>query len=269
MKFSSIEEVALFENQFWLQILGDHSRFILNSLSPKEEALINQAQEFINLFDNLLKKSREPLSRPDFPKLNQQAYNAAIKIRKFKLHILNKHITGKIVMSLPPTFINHMLNELDEYILILNALIRGQIANVGVIHLHILWLLDGSGHASTIASNLDSTEKELIKKSREYSKEFDNLYSKSMEYNGYTRTGIFDFPALRKLNHNADKIMTCFKDFLDELKEEIVEKKVLGTLQPLATDHMSREECYYLTKLSMFSDVKEPQCDPTRPRIEY
>ncbi|NMM62513.1 DUF2935 domain-containing protein [Clostridium sp. P21] len=268
MKFNSIEEVELFEHQFWLQILGDHSRFILNSLSPKEEDFIKQASEFISLFDNLLIQSRQPMSKSDFPRLNQQAYTAAIRIRKFKLNILNKHITGKINMSLPPTFINHMLNELDEYLLILNALIRGKIANVGAIHLHLLWLLDGSGHASTLVSNLDPTEKELIKNSKEYCNEFDNLYSKSIEYNGYTRTGIFDFPALNKLNHHADKVMTCFRDFLDELKQEIIDKKVLGTLAPLAADHMSREECYYLTKLSMFSDIKEPKCDPTRPRIE-
>lgn len=62
--------------------------------------------------------------------------------------------------------------------------------------------------------------------------------------------------------------MSCFKKFLEELKEGIIKKKVLGTLAPLSPDHMFREECYYLTKLSMISDIKEPECDPTKPRIE-
>ncbi len=37
----------LFEHQFWLQILGDHSRFILSSLAPKEQAEIEKAYYFI------------------------------------------------------------------------------------------------------------------------------------------------------------------------------------------------------------------------------
>lgn len=104
--------MTLFEHQFWLQILGDHSRFILNALSPKEVSFIQQANEFIDLFDNLLKRSRQPLSKEDIPALNNHAYDAAMKIREFKLSILNRHITGKIAISLSPTFISHMINEL-------------------------------------------------------------------------------------------------------------------------------------------------------------
>ena len=33
-------------------------------------------------------------------------------------------------------------------------------------------------------------------------------------------------------------------------------------------NHMIREECYYLTKLSMVSHIKNPECDPTKSRIE-
>ena len=105
--------MALFEHRFWLQILGDHSRFILNALSPKETALIQQANQFIALFDGLLEKSRKQMSTDELNKLNREAYNAAMKLREFKLAMLTKHIEGKIDIGLPPTFINHMVNELD------------------------------------------------------------------------------------------------------------------------------------------------------------
>ena len=59
-----------------------------------------------------------------------------------------------------------------------------------------------------------------------------------------------------------------FKKFLKELEELVRSKKVLGSLQPLLLDHMYREECYYLTKLSFVSEVKAPECDPTKPRQE-
>ncbi|AGF54495.1 hypothetical protein B0P06_001432 [Clostridium saccharoperbutylacetonicum] len=268
MKFNSIKDKTLFEHQFWLQILGDHSRFILNALSPNEEAFIQKTNAFITLFDDLLAKSHDSPSQEDIEDLNREAYAAAMKIREFKLIILSKQITDKINISLPPTFVSHMLNELDEYLLILTTLIKDKPPTADPIHLHLLWLPDGSGHASTIASNLDMTQKELIKRSKEYSKEFDNLYLRTIDYNGYTRTKIFDFPALAKLNYDVSNIMGSFKNFLDALKDAIIEKQVLGTLAPLAADHMHREECYYLTKLSMVSEVKDPNCDPTKPRIE-
>ena len=47
-------QVALFEHRFWLQILGDHSRFILNALSPTETKEIQIAENFIPIFDQLL-----------------------------------------------------------------------------------------------------------------------------------------------------------------------------------------------------------------------
>lgn len=268
MKYNNIKDITLFEHRFWLQILGDHSRFILNALSPTEESFIQKANSFIATFDDLLEKSHQSLSDEDIQILNHQAYTAGMKIREFKLDILAKQITDKILISLPPTFVSHMLNELDEYLFIITTIIKGKSLNKGPIHLHLLWLPDGSGHASTVASNLDMTQKELIKRSKEYSKEFDNLYLRSIEYNGYTRTNIFEFPALAKLNYDVSNVMGSFKNFLDALKDAIIEKQVLGSLIPLAADHMFREECYYLTKLSMVSDIKDPNCDPTKPRIE-
>jgi hypothetical protein len=268
LKFNSVKELVLFEHQFWLQILGDHSRFIFTSLAPKETSFIDQANEFVTKFDSLLETSHKSMSSEELSTLNYEAYKAAIKIRNFKLSILSKQLEDKIDISLPPTFINHMLNELDEYIIILNALIKGKIPAAKALHLHLLWLSDGVGHASTIANNLDVTQKDSIKKSKDFSKIFTDLYSTSAEYNGYTRTGICDFPALRKLNEDADETMMCFKEFLKELLEYILQHKVLGTISPLIPDHMLREECYYLTKLSMVSNTKDPGCNPTKPRIE-
>ncbi|KMT20781.1 DUF2935 domain-containing protein [Clostridium cylindrosporum] len=268
MKVNNIKEMALFEHRFWLQILGDHSRFILNALSPKETTNIQKANEFINLFDNLLQKSRKQLSLEEVTDLNHEAYDAAMKLREFKLSILTKQISGKINFDLPPTFVNHMLNELDSYICILKGLMAGKTSLQRDMQLHLLWLLDGAGHARAISARLDDTEKELINKSNIYEKVFTNLYLKSIEFNGYRRTGLCDFPALRKLNEDADEKMTLFKKFLKELEEGVTEKKVLSSLSPLVPDHMFREECYYLTKLSMVANINKPGCNPGKPRVE-
>jgi cell division protease FtsH len=59
-----------------------------------------------------------------------------------------------------------------------------------------------------------------------------------------------------------------FMEFLNALKEARLSKEVLGRITPIIPDHMYREECYYLTKLSQVSSVKKPGCDPGKPRIE-
>ena len=267
MKFIDYRDELLFEHRFWLQILGDHSRFILNALSPEEKDKIQMANHFIHLFDSLLEKARKELTIEELNSLNTSAYNSANNLRTFKLQILSQQLAGKIKINLPPTFINHMVNELDEYLLILSCMMNDHINLCHPIHYHLLWLLDGSGHASSIERSLDMSEKDLMKVSKNYAKKFDNLYLKSNEFKGYMRTGLNDFPALHKLNQDTNLEMNSFKKFLKELEKLILDKKVLGTLMPLTTDHMYREECYYLTKLSKVSDIKPPECDPTKPRI--
>jgi hypothetical protein len=265
---NSTEKSILFQHRFWLQILGDHSRFILNALSSKEKAHIDKANYFITVFDKLLGEARENLDKENITTLSEEILIQVKRLRKFKLDLLKEHIIGKIEITLPPTFINHMVNELEEYLKILIHFLSNEPLKNDPIHQHLLWLLDGSGHAIAIYTNLDDVEKILKKKSKEFQKHFDDIRMKALEFRGYMRTNIDKFPALSKLNKQAELEMLLFMSFLNELEELRISKVVLGTINPLILDHMFREECYYLTMLSQVSEVKKPDCDPTKPRIE-
>lgn len=267
--YHTYEEAALFEHRFWLQILGDHSRFIFDSLSPREAEEVQVAANFIQVFDSLLAHARQPLNRTQIMTLNQQILPYVQQLRQFKLNLIQLHLVGKIIIGLPPTFINHMVNELDEYLRLLGHLQAGQIPPAHhPLHHHLLWLMDGYGHAVAIGSELDAVEKRLIDQSRTFATHFEDYYRKAVELTGYLRTNLSDFPALRRFNHQAEAEMLFFMDFLTELKEMRLDNSVLGTLAPLLPDHMFREECYYLTKLAMVSTVPRPNCDPTKPRVE-
>jgi hypothetical protein len=265
---NNFEKVIYFEHGFWLQVLGDHSRFLLDSFSSSEKDEIREAKYFINLFDTLLEESRKDLPGEKLISLTEAAYKAANEILNFKLHIIREQLVGNIKIKLPPTFINHMVNEVQEYILVLNSLLRNQLPIAHTIHHHLLWLPDGAGHAFAIGSSLDSVEKDLIAISKDFSKTFDNMFIKATEFVGYMRTCLTEFPALNRLNSQAEIKMTSFQCFLKELEELVKAKKALGTLTPLMLDHMYREECYYLTKLSQVSEVNPPECDPTKPRVQ-
>jgi hypothetical protein len=262
-------EKILFEHRFWLQILGDHSRFIFLSLASKEQTEIEQANYFIHSFDRLLDYARKNLSTDEIDALNQQASSLTESLRQFKLHLLERHLTDTIAISLSPTFLNHMVNELEEYQRILNAYLSGnKTPSFHPVHLHLLWLSDAAGHAASITSLLDMVEYDYQQKSEQYRKQFEHFYQKAIELAGYLRTNLRNFPALNRFNHQAEMEIQLFQVFLHELSEMRMRGELLGNLSPLMADHMSREECYYLMKLSEVSDVKSPDCYPTRPRIE-
>ncbi|WP_106767531.1 DUF2935 domain-containing protein [Paenibacillus faecalis] len=264
-----MDQPALFEHRFWLQILGDHARFIYNTLSPKETEDIQKAQQYIQAFDQLLHQARALQSDSQLGPLNQQAYALTINLRQFKLSILERLLLGKVTIALTPTFINHMVNELEEYVRILSCLLEGKpVPQFDALHHDFLWLPDAAGHAAAISSDLDFVEKRLIKKSMAFEEHFQQFYLKSIEMMGYMRTQLRDFPAFRRFHMDIDMEMNLFRAFLKELEDLELSAEVLDRISPLMPDHMMREECYYLMKLAQLGLVPDPECNPSHPRIE-
>ena len=265
----SLQEEMSFELRFWLQILGDHARFIHNSLAPDEVEHSKTASYFIQLFDDLLAKAKEDLDTESLLALAQETQKAAEEIRKFKLVLIEQHLVGSIKISLPPTFINHMVNEVEEAIRLFSYFAKGEKPpTVHPLHHDLLWLLDAVGHASALDTNLDRVETQLKKKSEKFMKEWEAFYLKAIEMAGYVRTNIMKFPALNRFHQDINLEMTIFTAFLQELEEMDLKKETLGTLTPLMADHMAREEFYYLMKLAESTDIPAPKGDPTKSRVE-
>jgi len=260
---------SLAELHFWLQILGDHSRFIHDSLAPSEKDYIKTAESFKNRFDKLLHDSKQLVDEQSLLFLVQEANKASEEIRAFKLELIKDHLVGKIKISLPPSFINHMVNEVEEAIRIFSCLSIGQTPPlVHSLHHDLLWLLDAAGHAGAVDANLDQVEKKLKEESRLFTKDWEGFYLKAVELAGYLRTNVLEFPSLTKFHNDVYLEMSIFKRFLRELEEMELMNEALGTLSPLMADHMAREECYYLKKLSETTDLPSPNCDPAKPRTE-
>jgi len=260
---------ALFEHRFWLQILGDHARFIHNALSPQETDDIARAKRFISGFDSLLERARAASPGADLGELNREAERETKALKEFKLNLLARSLAGRVLLSLPPTFLNHMLNELEEYERILAALLAGKPVPVyHPLHHDLIWLQDAFGHAGTLASGLDRVEADLLQRSEQFEKHFQALYLKAVEMAGYMRTQWRDFPALRRFHRQIDLEMALFRQFLRELEELELSAEALDIISPLMPDHMAREECYYLLKLAQTGAVPPPECDPARPRVE-
>jgi hypothetical protein len=269
----SYVKVSYFEQRFWLQILGDHARFIFNTLSPSEVELIHQAHHFLQLSDHLLEQANkmEAASKEKWIELAYHSYGLADQFRQFKLMLVSLHLECQVNIGLPPTFINHMVNEIEEYMRVLSYLVRGEVPpKLHSVHHHNLWLLDAAGHAAVIQSELDPTEKKMAKEAEKFQKTFENFYIKAREMAGFIRARQDLFPALQEFNKETALEIELFSCFLNELEEMRLDCRIMGTIMPLMADHMAREECYYLLKLHEVDpeNVKLSSCDPTKPRVK-
>ncbi|MFC7685578.1 DUF2935 domain-containing protein [Ureibacillus sp. GCM10028918] len=248
-------ESAVFEHQFWLRILGDHSRFIHDSLYPSEQEDIAKATQFIQVFDYLYNDLNQQ-DESTILSYTNQVEEPVNQLKAFKLSIIGRHITGEMKIHLTPSFVNHMVNELEEYQRIISYLKLGKVPPIfHELHHHLLWLIDASGHAGAINDRLDGVERRLKEKSQTFTKHFDHFYLKAVELTGFLRTNIHKFPALAKFNKDVELEMNLFKTFLNELEEMELNAESLGIFSALMADHMAREEQYYLMKLAQSQSV--------------
>ncbi len=230
---------VLFEHRFWIQILGDHLRFFKLTLSRKEKDILYQVR-------NLIEKGDALQNDADVNKVVlADVLDFVEQVKELKKMILALLLKSEIEINLPPTFINHMLNELEEYERILNANEYSGKIQANIWDAHYLWLSDAAGHAASLLQTIDPIEKLKMKEILKSHKIFDKLFHKSIECIGYTRSELTNFAALDRLTEEAVEEMMVFVNILTNLKEERIDASILGILNPLMVDHMIREECYY------------------------
>ncbi|HET7627058.1 MAG TPA: DUF2935 domain-containing protein, partial [Bacillales bacterium] len=185
-------ETAQFEHAFWLQILGDHARFIYFAFPANERAYWQQAERFAERFDEQLQRAKSiGNDERRMLELTRSAQELAQSFRQFKLVLIRRQLVGTLRFHLSPAFVNHMLNELEEYLRLLNDLVKQQVPPpTHAVHHHLLWLLDATGHAGTIEKELEMTEYNLRSKSRQFTKDFEHFYLKAVEMAGFLRANL-------------------------------------------------------------------------------
>lgn len=95
-------------------------------MSPSEIEEIGRAHYFIQEFDSLLTQARQSLSREDLNNLHKLIWQRVQQLIEFKFHLIRRHLEGQISFNLPPSLVSHMVNELEEYQMVLGFLIKGE-----------------------------------------------------------------------------------------------------------------------------------------------
>ena len=256
-----------FEHLFWLRIMKDHSEFLSDALPCGAMDLRRQADCFAREFEGLLRLAQDLGDSHDHKWMSfaAEVQSAVEDFGTFKLNLLSMMLRREIVLDLTPTFVNHMVNELEDYLMILHFLSKGQEPiTKNPVSLHLLWLKDSQGHAEYLACGLDYTEHDLIEEARHFAEIFLIQHSEAIEYRGFLRTCLELFPSLQRFDSRAADSTRDFCDYLGNLRDLLRDARAKGALQIPVIDHMMRESCYYLHKLHRAdpTSVAEPDCDP-------
>lgn len=217
------------DRQFWHLVFEDHILFIYDALGKGEVELIETVKA---LYNNAVDYDEIEANIP--------------AIMDLKREILARILTKSIDISLDATFLNHMINEGEAA---LNP-------STHVLQDHKLWLLDAEGHLTTIKKMLDPVEKVVIRELKNSCKQFKLLFTKTLEFIGYLRSGLYDFPALQSLTDGAQVQLDIYFELLRHISASVQNGQVLGHIKPLMLDHMLREQSFYLHKLGLNSELK-------------
>lgn len=242
---------------FWSEIMRDHAEFQIMNISSREVQSIRTSQNFKNLFNQIHDEAERLINNPNneqTEELVRRVMPIIIDFINYKQSLLRRLLQCDIEFNLPPTFINHMINEAMEFYRAISMLQSDAPINRTTenLFLHTKWLPDAIGHAANIMSTLDATETILIKEGETYKNTFTNLFIKATELEKMLpRTGL-DNGALELLNEEVIATMTDFIEYLENIEVLRENCKAMGVIPPLVPDHMIREERYYLSKVASF-----------------
>lgn len=241
---------------FWLEIMKDHAEFHISTLAPKEKNFIENATYFMKFFKTMIEKVQE---EENWNKYIPEIYNTLNMFIDYKRSIVRGLLTCKLEINLPPTFINHQINEASEFnYLLTKPESYYEISQMPLIFMNFLknWIADASGHAAGCASDLDSTETLFINEALSFKNSFDMLNIKAQELHMMMmQTGAGSGPD-KFLADQLSDLLKSFIVYLKKLRKLRSDCLVLatGTFKPLLPDHMIREHEYVLGKIKEYMD---------------
>jgi hypothetical protein len=240
---------------FWVSIMRDHAIFQNSTLAPKEVSYIQKSAMFRDFFQNVMNmmiKSEDYLNK-NTPSL-VDALNDFIN---FKRSILKGLLTCQLEISLPPSFINHQINEAMEFrfeLMSEESYLESIENPMNFIKLLKKWIADSSGHAAAYASFLDPTESIVRDEALKFKMNFDTLSVKANELQMMMMQSKSGSEALMFLVEEVAELMKRFVGYLKKILKLRNDCKIMaiGTLTPLLPDHMIREHEYILSKIDLY-----------------
>jgi len=247
---------SLDEIRFWSRIMKEHSLFLKLGFHCDDTQLINEADRFYRIFEDIENQSwaftpdADPQRIYDF---NSIVHNAVSHIWAFKRKVLGLIIRCKIGGNNFPLLVDHVSREAAYFMKRLEQLNTGTLDSLpdAVIHENVFFLRIMADHAKFINHLLDPSERKLVEQAREFSHDFDQLLFQaqdldSMRPQSQTRPLLYQFVDQNRVS------VRQLRDFKKTARDLIEACRIKSIIPPLLADHVFREASRFLEILDSF-----------------
>lgn len=248
---------SLDEIRFWSRIMKEHSLFLRLGFRCEDTQLINEANEFYAIFDDIERRSHSFHENTDpqtIRQFNSEVYHAATHIWAFKRKVLGLILHCKLPGGNNfPLLVDHVSREARYFSNRLEELNCGRLEPLpdAIIDENVFFLKIMADHAKFIGHLLDPSERKLVEQAREFSHEFDTLMYQAIDLSSM-RPESQTHPLLSQFVDENRISVKSLRDFKKTARDLIEECRIKSIIHPLLADHVFREAERFLFILDMF-----------------
>jgi hypothetical protein len=254
---------SLDEIRFWSRIMKEHALFLSLGFSFGDKQLIQEAQQFISVFERVEEKlsTLSETSEPEqIRQLNNQVYQDAISIWAYKRKVLGLILRCEIVSNNYALLVDHTSREAAYFAKRLRELNEGKLKPLpeAIIKENVFFLRIMADHSKFIGHLLDPSERQLVEQAREFSHDFDQLVFQAIDLDSM-RPQSETQPILDQFLDQNRVSVASLRDFKKTARELIEACRIKSHIHPLLADHVYREAERFLHIIDMFEDSLSSQ----------
>ncbi|MGD8192187.1 DUF2935 domain-containing protein [Brevibacillus ginsengisoli] len=252
-------ERSLYEIRFWSRIMKEHSLFLRLGFYCEDEQLINEANQFYRVFEQIENQSHAFTENADpgtIYEFNKTVHNAVCLIYAFKRRVLGLILRCQIGGNNFPLLVDHVSREANYFMRRLEQLNTGTLDPLpdAVINENVFFLRIMADHAKFINHLLDPSERKLVEQARDFSHDFDQLLFQAQDLDSM-RPQSQTVPLLEQMVDVNRVSVRQLRDFKKTARDLIEACKIKSIIPPLLADHVFREASHFLEILDAFERV--------------
>lgn len=247
---------SLDEIRFWSRIMKEHSFFLRLGFRHEDTQLINEANHFIGVFEEIERRAHTYTLETDpeiIRRFNVEVHNAASHIWAFKRRILGLILSCQLPGGNNfPLLVDHISREAFYFGRRLEELNTGRLDPLpdAIINENVFFLRIMADHSKFIGHLLDPSERQLVEQAREFSRDFDQLLFQARDLDSM-RPQSQTVPILDQfLDQNRISVVSL-RDFKKTARDLIEACRIKSLIHPLLADHVFREAERFLAIIDM------------------
>ena len=249
---------SLDEIRFWSRIMKEHALFLSLGFTVNEKKLIEEAQQFIAVFERIEEQLASYSEQSDPRQIyafNAEVYQAVASIWAYKRKVLGLILRCEIRTNNYPLLVDHVSREAAYFANRLQDLNAGNLQPLpeAIIKENIFFLKIMADHAKFIGHLLDPSERKLVEQAREFSHDFDQLMYQAIDLDSMrpeSETG----PLLDQFLDQNRVSVVSLRDFKKTARDLIEECRIKSNIHPLLADHVFREANRFVEIIDMFEE---------------